>query len=316
MCFMSRSNVTRVVATICLSRTLGGWAAELVEVPSAPITIIDSVDVAAANSGVLTSAPIREGQLVSQGQELARVDDRMAALKAVQAEVNLQLANEEAGNDVAYRLSKKTHQVAVGELARAKKMNQNIPGSVSEAEVILLQLAVDKAELEMENAQHKYKILRLTAKLREADLQLAEHERDRYAIQSPLNGMVIRLDRRAGEWVESGTVLARLVRVDRLRAEGFVKAELTTQGLIGREVTMKVGDPLRQVAGEVVFVNPEANPVTGVVSVWAEFPNSDLTLRPGLRGTMVIHDSSPRKRRRRGWASGRRTEPIEVTTIP
>jgi macrolide-specific efflux system membrane fusion protein len=84
----------------------------------------------------------------------------------------------------------------------------------------------------------------------------------------------------------------RVLRVDRLRVEGFVPVKQLPGELEGRRVTLTVdlpGKPGAIFDGSVVFVSPEVNPVNGQVRVWAEVENPKLLLRPGIRGSLAIH---------------------------
>jgi hypothetical protein len=43
--------------------------------------------------------------------------------------------------------------------------------------------------------------------------------------------------------------------------------------------------------GKLVFISPEVNEVNGEqVEIWAEVENKNLTLRPGMHGTLVIQN--------------------------
>lgn len=266
-------------------------AEELASVPSALITIIDTVEVAAASPGILQLVPAREGVFVEQGQLLARVDDRAATLKANQAEFQLTLAQQEAVNDIAVRLATKTHEVAVQELKRAQRINQKLPNSVSAVEVALKQLASDRTALELENAKYQQRQAKITSQIRAAEFSLAQHEVRKHGVFSPIDGMIVHVEKRAGEYVELGAAIARVVRVDRVRAEGFAPASFTAKGLLGRRATLQIllDGRSTEVEGKVVFVSPEADPVNQEVPIWAEFGNPELLLKPGLRGRMIIH---------------------------
>ena len=60
--------------------------------------------------------------------------------------------------------------------------------------------------------------------------------------------------------------------------------------------------PRSTIAGKIVFVSPEIDPVNGQVRVWAEIDNTDFKLRPGLHGSMVIADA----------AAGASSDPMSV----
>jgi macrolide-specific efflux system membrane fusion protein len=105
-----------------------------------------------------------------------------------------------------------------------------------------------------------------------------------------LAGVVVQVRRRRGEWVQPGETVVRVLRIDRLRAEGFVRASDIEGDMTNAPVTLRVslaGQP-QEFQGVVAFVAPEIDPVNGQVRVWAEFDNPDLLLRPGLKGSMSI----------------------------
>ena len=105
-----------------------------------------------------------------------------------------------------------------------------------------------------------------------------------------MSGLVTEVKRHKGEWVEPGQSIVRILRLDRLRAEGLASAELLGCDLHGRPVALKVeqeGKPV-EFTGKVVFVSPEIDPVNGQVRVWAEIDNKDGKLRPGQPVKMVI----------------------------
>lgn len=271
-------------------------AADEIEVPSALIKIVESVDIPAANSGVLAKVLVREGDIIEMGDLLAQLDDRSVQLQRSEAQLDAQIAKKEAKNDVLARLARKTHELAMTELQRALNVNKGIPNSVSDRELNVLRLTVDKSALEIEQAEHNRQVAELNLSLKQAELELAQHEVSRFAIRSPLPGMVVHVDKRPGEWVSTGDLVVRVVRIDYVRAEGFVSAEQAATALQNRAARIRVNLPgikAKEVLGTVVFVSPEANPVDGRVRIWAEFKNKGFVLRPGLRGTIRIAMDGP-----------------------
>lgn len=61
-----------------LALSLSG--AEPVVVNEMQVVLIDSVDVPASQDGAIAALPVEEGESVSAGDELARLDDRSSAL--------------------------------------------------------------------------------------------------------------------------------------------------------------------------------------------------------------------------------------------
>jgi macrolide-specific efflux system membrane fusion protein len=172
---------------------------------------------------------------------------------------------------------------------------------VSDTEIDRLRLAADKAELEIEQALHEQETARLTSRLKEIEMDLAKQSVDRRLLTSPISGMVVQVNLHQGEWVQPGKTVVRVLRVDRLRVEGFIAAEQLSGDLVGRRATLTVDLPGRAGAafeGAVVFVSPEINPVNQQVRVWAEVENRQLLLRPGLRGNLTIHSEAAQTAKR------------------
>ncbi len=91
--------------------------------------------------------------------------------------------------------------------------------------------------------------------------------------------------------MQPGDTVVRIVRLDKLRAEGFLPAKHASLDLVGSKVRLKVASadskPM-EFAGHIVFVNPEIDPLNSQVRVWAEVENPDLKLRPGMQATLTI----------------------------
>jgi macrolide-specific efflux system membrane fusion protein len=104
---------------------------------------------------------------------------------------------------------------------------------------------------------------------------------------------VVQIFRRKGEWVEPGDKVVRVLRIDRLRAEGFIAARDLQRDLHGAAATVTVALPGKgqvEVRGKIVFVSPEIDAVTQQVLVWAEVDNPapQFVLRPGMKAAMAV----------------------------
>ena len=128
---------------------------------------------------------------------------------------------------------------------------------------------------------------KLTLQLKKHDLDRAKLMWERRTIKAPFPGMIVQLKRQRGEWVDAATPVVRLIRLNRLRAEGFISSQTAASKLVGRPATFFVDGTRHE--GTLSFVNPEIDPVNQQVRVWAEIDNKDLTLRPGQTGKLTIH---------------------------
>jgi RND family efflux transporter MFP subunit len=291
---LMKIRLTLLTAAACLLAGVvipAASAAEPIKLDSVLLTLIEQVEVPAREAGELSAMHVREGQLVKEGTLLAQIDDRDAQLAARKARFECDIAAKEAGNDVHVRFHKKSREVAEAELRRAIESIEKYRKSVSETEMDRLRLTAEKTGLEVEQAELELAKAKLTERLKDNDVKIAERSIERRNVVSPIDGMVVQILHRRGEFVEAGHTVLRVLRINRLRAEGLLNARDLRGEPVGRRVTLTVmvpGSGETQFAGKVVFVSPEINPVSGQTKVWAEIENPDLLLRPGLNGAMTI----------------------------
>jgi macrolide-specific efflux system membrane fusion protein len=265
--------------------------AERVQVDSVLLTPIEELEVPAQEAGVLSRVTVSEGALVRPSELLAQIDDRDAALEKSRAEIELQSAQRNAKNDIKVQVAKKAAEVAAAELQRALDSRERYPKSVSETEVDRLRLSAERAALELEQAKYDYETAQLALRVSENQLQQAERRIERRRIVAPATGRVVQIFRRQGEWVEPGQPVVRMLRIDQLKAVGFLDAATLAEDPTGRPVVFRTtlpGEDAAEFSGKITFVHSEVHPVNGQVDFWAEIENPDLKLRPGLQGTLTI----------------------------
>ena len=270
--------------------------AQPIQIESVLVTLIEQVEVPARVVGVLTKLEVREGDLVEEGNLLGRIEDEQALLAQARAEVELEIARQQASNDIKLRAADKAVDVARAELKRALDSIQKYKQSVSATELDRLKLVADQAVLQREQSQLDLQTAGLTVKSKEHELEFAAREVERRRIMAPLTGVVVQVHKRKGEWLEPGATVMRILRVDRLRVEAFLDSKLVTRDMVGRPVQLTVDLPGKRLAkfpGSVVFVSPEINPVNGQVRVWAEVENAELLLRPGQQASLTISPAVP-----------------------
>lgn len=244
-----------------------------------------------------------------------------------QAGLAQRIAKLKAENDVAVRHATKSRDSSKVEFDRAVQARKSFEKSVSLTEIDRLRLILERNELEIEKAEFEkaladiqkqiedstiteqdQMVARLKLSVEQARMQKevdtltrdvkansveqAKLQLARRQIRSPLDGVVVETLRHRGEWLEPGQRVLRIVRLDRLKVEGFVDSRQITGSLRGVAVRVLV-QPLETekpvvVKGKVVFVSPEIDPVNSQVRVWAEVENPDLVLSPGLQAEMII----------------------------
>ncbi len=83
-----------------------------------------------------------------------------------------------------------------------------------------LELRLAQARQHREKAEHELQLASLSQELAAQNLVSADIELQRHLIKSPIQGTVVELIAQPGDWVRAGQMLARVVRTDRLKAEG------------------------------------------------------------------------------------------------
>jgi macrolide-specific efflux system membrane fusion protein len=278
----------------CLPALRAGGA-ETIRIEDAVLKLIEDVELPAKEAGPLAELSTREGDVVEMGRWLATVEDAEAGVAVAKAESELAVARAKAENDVAVRLARKAHEVAAAEYRRALESVEKFQKSVSQTELDQLRLTTEKALLAIEQAELDQAVARLGMRQKEAELETARLKLQRHRLLAPFAGMVAEIRSARGEWVNPGDTVLRLVRLDRLRVEGFVPARLFA-ARPGQSVAVYVDVPGRsrtQFRATLTFVSPEVNPVNGQIVVWAEVDNQELLLKPGQTATLEIESDPP-----------------------
>jgi macrolide-specific efflux system membrane fusion protein len=261
-------------------------------VESVMLRLLEEAEVPAQEAGVVTAVSVREGQRVKQGDLLAQIDDQVARLAAEAVQAQYDIARAKAANDVRQRFAKKSLEVSEAELRRSMDSIERFAKSISQSQIDVERLTVQKNQLEAEQAEHEHQVATLEMKAQENELTAARAQVARRRIVAPFDGVIVQIYVRRGEWVEPGQKALRIVNVDRLKAEGFVPAAMAVAELSGKPVSLEVEALSEQDSpeGKIVFVSPEVDPITGQVRVWAEIDNREGKLRPGQPARMAIED--------------------------
>lgn len=260
-------------------------------VRGAQVSLIEEVDIPARRTGVIQEVRVRAGESVEPGASLAKLDDTEARLAATEAGIELEKAQELANSDVEITAAKKARDVAQAELQRALEAVERYSKAISRTEIDRLRLMLDRAELAIQQAELAKRTSGFDSKLRQAKLDQARIDVDLHVVRSSVGGIVVKLNHQPGEWVEKGTTIMELLRLDRLQCEGRVPRGLGSASLKGRPAKIEVELSKERTVtldGVVTFVDPRVNPVKEDVVVWAEFDNPKLLISPGMRATIRI----------------------------
>ncbi len=266
------------------------------------VSLVEEAKVPAREPGVLVELAVREGATVRRGDVIAKIDDDQPQMEKRKAKAEHDQAIAKAESDVDVRYSITAEQVAEVEHKKALESHAKVPGSVTEVERARLMLNERKSELQIEQARLEQRMAVLAAASKGVELEAAENAIGRRLIKSPLDGVVVQIFPHQGEWMQPGDPLARVVRADKLRVEGYVdSSRFDPEEVRDRPVTVEVtlaDDRKETFAGRIVFTSPLVES-GGDYRVFAEVENRQAAgsgqwlLRAGQTARMTIHSSQP-----------------------
>lgn len=189
--------------------------------------------------GVVTTILVEEGALVTAGQPLAKLDDRVAVAAVAAARLatdqSAQIAHAEA--EVSLARQKVDRLESAGDAINALQM--------AEARVRLAQ-----AEASLASARHA----QLQAEL---NLALEEARLERMTIRAPFSGHVSKIAADEGATLTTQHELLHLVSLDTLIADVYAPLSLFGRLEVGATYSLQAGAPLsRNVEAELVYVDP------------------------------------------------------------
>ncbi|MGH7136442.1 MAG: efflux RND transporter periplasmic adaptor subunit, partial [Pirellulales bacterium] len=260
------------------------------------VTLIEEVDIAAQEAGLLTEITVQEGSEIKAGDKIAQINDSkaQAAKKVAQAEHEVALA--EAENDISVRFSIKAAKVAEYDYLAHFEANKQARKAVPEVELAKLKVTAEKGRLETEKAELELQVAKLTAKAKEAAVEAAEDDIHRRRVLSPIDAVVIEIDKHVGEWVNPGDRIMRIARMNKVRVEGKLAIERVSPAQVyDRPVTVEITTGTNrtvQLQGRIVFVAPELDSSGKYYRVVAEVENREnrgtWLLLPNMSPTVTV----------------------------
>lgn len=227
-----------------------------------------TINVAAEESGIIDSVLVREGERVTSGQPLVRLNsDVHLALLAI-AEQNMNATG---------RLNAAQAELSLRRERFSKLEALRIDGHAREEEVRRAEGDVAIAESNVRAVQEEL----LTRKLEHEKLKI---QYERRTIHAPCSGVVTTLHKQPGEFVAPNKPeLLVLVELDFLLANFTM---LTTQAQtlqVGSKLPVSFPNSSATASGTVEFIAPVTDAESGTVRVKVRIPNPDNRFRCGER---------------------------------
>lgn len=212
--------------------------------------------------GVVHDVLVKEGQVVTKGQPLVRLDDRIDKTNLAQLDIE---ANSPLKVDYAKK-SRDQKQVKYARLAGLGSREAASTGEVEEAK-LNAELAVTQLALSEEESQ----TAKLKADAQRLKVELAE-------LKSTIDGVVRAVNIKEGEYADpqqSQRAACVVVKTNPLKVEVYVPSDVAATLKVGDEMAVEYTDFKGQQKATVTFVDPVSDPVSRLVKLWLEMPNPD-----------------------------------------
>jgi RND family efflux transporter MFP subunit len=285
----------------------------------------ESSDVAPQAGGRIIETPVDVGAFVKEGQIIARLEERDAQLRLDQAsaaEQQAEAAMRQAQSRIGLGQGEQFNPANVPEVLSARAASESAAAQAKQAEADaqryanlvktgdISQSAYEKARTQADTAIAQANAARqtyeatannarqnfqgvLTAQASLAGIRVqsavAKKALDDTIVRAPFAGYVSARPIAVGQYVGVNSKIATVLRIMPIRLELQVPESNSSQMKLSVPVEAFVpGYPGRIFQGRVTAINPAVDPSSRTITVIADFPNTDLALKPGMFGTARI----------------------------
>jgi membrane fusion protein (multidrug efflux system) len=257
----------------------------------------EQAEVSAETSGRIVRTPIERGSPVAKGALLVQIAADQTSAQVDEARANA--ARIAAG--LALGPNDEFDVERVPNVATAKAELALAEADYARFRPLLDQRVVSQAEFDqhrtrVESARQRYEAQR-NAALQEvraleaarARIAIAQKALGDTTVRAPFAGVVVERNVSVGDYVNTGTQVATVVRIDPLRVLLTVPEQSVGLVRVGQPVALHVDAyPNRSFTGTVRFVSPSLRADQRALTIEAILANADGALKPGFFATAHI----------------------------
>lgn len=185
-----------------------------------PVFALESIELPSQETGIIASLDVSENDSVVANQIVAKLDAKVAELERNVAGLQSQVATAEANDESEIRLAEAFSEEAQLQVDIYEEMTSK--GNAGDFDLRQKQLALAQTKVRITQAKASKQQKDLRAKLAQSNVFLGQQKTDRLTLRSPIAGTVVKIDHRPGEWVQAGTTIVKIIRMDELRVDFFV----------------------------------------------------------------------------------------------
>src|SRR5688572_13980578 len=285
----------------------------------------ETSNVAPKVAGKVVNVTVNVGQFVSQGTEIAKLDDRDARLQLASAQAGVKQAQAavrqaearlglspngtfNASSIPEVRSANANYEQVLAELRQAEANERRYRDLVQTGDVSMItyeqfRTARDTVRARVNAAREQLAAAANAARQNNAAIQSAQAAVEAAqtqvgtaqqaitdtVIRAPFSGFVSDRPTAVGEFVTSASVIVTLLRTNPMKIQIQVSEADIPAVVLGRGVSVEVDAyPDRRFAGTVTAINPSLDPTSRAATVEASIENGDNALRSGMFGTARI----------------------------
>jgi len=231
------------------------------------------VELSSSEFGVLASINVDEADVVAAGDVLATLHNDVER-------ASLALTRARAESDSEVELLRHDYEFNLRKRRRIELLQDQQAISPQTADEV--RTAEELARLRLRAADEKQRTVRLEAQRDALSLK-------RRTITSPVDGVVAKRYKSAGEYVEGDAIL-QLAQLDPLRITVVLPITMFGQIEVGMQGTIVPELPIDgDFVASVISIDPVMDSATATFGVRLSLPNPDHRLPPGLRCSVALH---------------------------
>ena len=226
------------------------------------------VRVGAQVSGLLEDVFVRRGDVVTKGQEIARLGSEVEA-------ATVALLTEQATSTSEIEAQKARAKLAVNRASRTRKLVKRSAASKDQLE---------EAVSEMEVVKREIAIAEMRLRIAGLELSRAQKVLELKKIRSPIDGVVVERSLFKGEFLDQNGEVATIAQLDPLHVEAFLPVRYFGKVEMGMTAHVKPNAPVEGVyAGIVLAIDQVFDAASSTFGVRVELQNPEQKLPAGHR---------------------------------
>jgi multidrug efflux pump subunit AcrA (membrane-fusion protein) len=245
-------------------------------------------------AGRLVEFDLVLGQRVSKGQTVGTLDQEQFQSETAAAATEVQIALAEAKNDVDLRYAETLQRVNDKVYRKSLEANERFKKTISATEIDRLRLEAERARLSAEQAVMQQEQRNLNVALKKDLLEIAKIRLQNRLIVSSVDGTVVELFLKAGEYANAGQPVARIINMDRLKVSSQASIEDLMPNRVAEDAifVVEIDGEKREFPARVTFASPEINWARKTFLVEAEVQNQDRELFAGQFGRLILKEKT------------------------